>query len=158
LLVHHLLEESPKIVLSQSARAQASKEFTMSAPKTTTPYQITVTSVSQYVQEQSSPEDHRFVFSYHITISNTGLCTAQLISRHWVITDAAGQVEEVQGEGVIGEQPTLRPGESFEYTSGCALNTPFGSMCGTYTMQTEDGLPFEAEIPEFFLVGPRTLH
>jgi ApaG protein len=121
-------------------------------------YAIRVEAVARFEPEQSSPEDSRYIFSYQITIHNAGEVKAQLLSRHWYITDANGTVEEVEGEGVIGEQPSLRPGESFEYSSGCSLNTPFGSMHGSYHMRAEDGTEFDAEILEFFLVGPRTLH
>jgi ApaG protein len=130
----------------------------MNEPTPPAPYQISVSAIAQYLAEQSSPEERRFVFTYQITIANVGLNTTQLLHRHWYITDANGNTEEVEGDGVIGEQPVLRPGESFEYSSGCVLTTPFGSMRGSYTMRTEDNGEFEAEIPEFFLVGPRTLH
>lgn len=121
-------------------------------------YRISVKARPQYIPAQSDPGESRYVFAYHITIRNEGTLPAKLISRHWHITDAHGNTEEVEGEGVIGEQPLLGPGEQFEYTSGCPLATPFGSMRGTYTFVAEDGFEFEAEIPEFFLVGPRTLH
>lgn len=121
-------------------------------------YRITVAARPQYLPEQSDPAEPRYTFAYHITITNEGSLAAKLISRHWYISDGLGNVEEVQGEGVIGEQPNLAPGQSFEYTSGCPLSTPFGSMRGTYHFVAEDGFEFEAEIPEFFLVGPRTLH
>lgn len=123
-----------------------------------TKYQIVVEARPQYLPEQSDPSEPRYTFAYHITIRNEGNVTVKLISRHWFISDGLGNVEEVQGEGVIGEQPSLAPGQSFEYTSGCPLSTPFGSMRGTYHFVAEDGFEFDAEIPEFFLVGPRTLH
>jgi len=126
--------------------------------KTSVPYRIQIEVTARFEPEQSDPEEDRYVFIYQITIHNIGTVDTQLLTRHWYISDAEGQVEEVEGEGVIGEQPKLAPGESFEYTSGCALNTPFGSMRGTYRMQASDGTEFDAEIPEFFLVGPRTLH
>lgn len=119
---------------------------------------ITVAARPQYVSEQSDPSANRYVFAYTITIKNVGEAPAQLISRHWIITDADGQIQEVRGLGVVGHQPLLKPGESFEYTSGCALATPVGSMRGTYQMVSEQGLPFEAEIPEFTLSVPRMLH
>lgn len=121
-------------------------------------YRISVEARPQYLPDQSDPAEPRYTFIYQITIRNEGALAAKLIRRHWIITDAHGNVEEVEGEGVIGEQPTLAPGESFEYTSGCPLATPFGSMRGSYLFSAEDGFEFEAEIPEFFLVGPRTLH
>lgn len=108
--------------------------------------------------EQSDPDDDRYLFIYTMTIRNTGEVTAQLVARHWIITDAEGHVEEVQGEGVVGEQPVLRPGEAFQYTSGCPLTTPVGSMKGTYLCRAEDGTAFEVPIAEFILSGPRTLH
>ena len=119
---------------------------------------IEVLAVSRFLPEQSDVDEGRYVFAYHITIRNVGEVTAQLISRHWCITDATGVVQEVRGEGVIGEQPVLRPGEQFEYTSGCAIATPVGTMKGEYQMVSQDGIPFEAHIPEFTLAMPRTLH
>jgi len=98
------------------------------------------------------------VFAYHITISNRGEQTVQLLTRHWIITDAEENVQEVRGEGVIGQQPVLRPGESFEYTSGCSIATPVGTMKGSYFMQADDGRQFDAPIAEFTLAMPRTLH
>jgi ApaG protein len=119
---------------------------------------IEVTAVSRFIEEQSDLEANRYVFAYHITIRNVGRITAQLVSRHWIIADAEGTVQEVQGAGVIGQQPVLQPGQSFEYTSGCTIATPVGTMKGSYQMVAEDGTPFEAEIPEFTLAMPRTLH
>lgn len=121
-------------------------------------YEIQVTTQVEYIPEQSSEEQDRYVFAYTITITNTGSIPAQLISRHWVITDAANSVQEVRGLGVVGEQPLLKPGESFEYTSGSAIATPVGTMKGTYQMVAEDGTKFDAEIPEFTLSMPRILH
>ena len=121
-------------------------------------YEITVAAQATYVPEQSDPGADRYVFTYTITISNTGSVPAQLISRHWVITDAEENVQEVRGLGVVGEQPFLKPGESFEYTSGTALGTPVGVMHGTYQMVAEDGKRFDADIPSFTLTMPRTLH
>jgi ApaG protein len=114
----------------------------------------------QYLPEQSSPEQGLWSFAYTITIRNTGEVPAQLISRHWRITDELGETEEVKGLGVIGQQPLLRPGESFEYTSGCRLRTASGSMQGTYFCVAEDGERFEVEIPAFVLDdgGSRVLH
>ena len=119
---------------------------------------ITVSAVTQYLQDQSDESAERYVFAYTITIRNTGNVTAQLISRHWIIKDAQGQVQEVRGLGVVGAQPVLRPGESHEYTSGTALSTPVGTMRGSYQMVAEDGSRFEAAIPEFTLSVPRVLH
>lgn len=127
----------------------------MSANK---PYQISVSAVTQYIADQSEPEAGRYVFAYTITIRNTGMETAKLISRHWVITDSEGQIQEVRGVGVVGEQPRLAPGDAFVYTSGCAIRTPVGTMRGSYQMQTDEGTAFDADIPEFLLAAPGTLH
>ena len=113
---------------------------------------------SHYLADQSSPRDDRYVFAYTITITNTGDVPAQLVSRHWIITDSNNQVQEVRGLGVVGEQPRLRPNESFEYTSGTAIATPVGTMRGSYQMVAEDGTHFDAPIPEFTLSMPRVLH
>ncbi len=121
-------------------------------------YDIAVTAATQYLADQSDEAADKYVFAYTITIRNAGNATAQLISRHWVISDARGQVQEVRGLGVVGAQPTLRPGESFEYTSGTSIATPVGTMRGTYQMVGEDGARFEAAIPEFTLSVPRVLH
>ena len=121
-------------------------------------YQISVSVNTAYLAEQSDPSADRYVFAYTITIANSGTVAAQLISRHWVITDAENVTQEVKGLGVVGEQPLLRPGESFEYTSGTAMATPVGTMRGTYQMVAEDGNKFEAEIPLFTLSMPRVLH
>lgn len=109
---------------------------------------------SRYVPEQSDPDQGGWLFAYTIVISNVGEETVQLLTRHWVITDAEGKVEEVRGPGVVGAQPMLRPGESFEYTSACPLRTPFGTMQGTYQMITESGARFDAEIAPFSLSTP----
>ena len=121
-------------------------------------YEFTVSVRTQYLEEQSDPDSSHFVFAYAITIRNTGQVAAQLISRHWVITDANNHVEEVRGLGVVGHQPLLQPGEKFEYTSGTSMATPQGSMSGEYFCVAEDGEQFEARIPEFVLSLPRTLH
>jgi ApaG protein len=121
-------------------------------------YDITVSAESTFIPEQSDVDQNRFVFSYTITISNTGSLPAQLISRHWIITDAENHVQEVKGLGVIGEQPLLQPGESFQYTSGTAIATPVGTMRGTYQMLGADGIKFDAPIPVFTLSMPRVLH
>ncbi len=111
-----------------------------------------------YVPERSSPRDGHYFFAYRIRISNVGEETVQLVSRHWVITDGKGQVEHVQGPGVVGEQPVLEPGESFEYTSFCPLPTPLGSMHGTYQMVTAGGSAFDAEIAPFSLAAPSAIN
>lgn len=121
-------------------------------------YDFTVTVKTQYLPEQSSPEQSHYVFSYTILIRNTGSVAAQLISRHWVITDTNNKVQEVAGLGVVGHQPLLQPGEQFEYNSGTQMDTPQGSMKGEYFCVAEDGTRFEVEIPEFVLSLPRTLH
>jgi ApaG protein len=119
---------------------------------------IRISVQTAYLPEQSEPEAERFVFSYTITIRNDGAVSARLLNRHWVITDANGEVQEVRGEGVVGEQPYLRPGESFRYTSGTVLATPVGSMEGEYEMVTDNGERFLAPIAAFSLSVPRTLH
>jgi len=121
-------------------------------------YEITVTTQVEYIPDQSDVDSERFVFAYTIHITNTGNIAAQLISRHWIITDATDQVQEVRGLGVVGEQPLLKPGESFEYTSGCVIATPVGTMRGSYQMVAEDGTKFDTSIPEFTLSMPRVLH
>ncbi len=121
-------------------------------------YEIQVNTQVEYIPEQSSEEQDRYVFAYTITITNTGSIAAQLISRHWIITDATNSVQEVRGLGVVGEQPLLKPGESFEYTSGSAIATPVGTMKGSYQMVAEDGTKFDAQITEFTLSMPRVLH
>jgi ApaG protein len=121
-------------------------------------YRIEIKPVPQFIAEQSNPEDERYVFAYTINIRNIGELPAQLVARHWIITDANNEVQEVRGLGVVGNQPLLKPGESFEYTSGCALTTPVGTMKGSYQMVGEDGTRFDAEIPEFVLAVPRVLH
>ena len=121
-------------------------------------YQIIVSAYPQYVADQSDPERDHYLFAYTIRITNSGTVAAQLISRHWIITDGELRVEEVRGLGVVGEQPLIRPGETYEYSSGCQLETPVGTMRGNYQMVAEDGTSFEAEIPEFTLSIPRVLH
>jgi ApaG protein len=121
-------------------------------------YDITVAVKSAYLADQSDPSRNQFVFAYTITITNTGAVAAQLISRHWIITDGEHQVQEVKGPGVVGQQPLLQPGESFEYTSGTSLPTAVGTMRGTYQMIAEDGRSFDADIPLFTLSVPRVLH
>jgi ApaG protein len=121
-------------------------------------HEITVTVKSAYLADQSDPARNQYVFAYTITITNTGAVAAQLISRHWIITDAEHKVQEVKGLGVVGQQPLLQPGESFEYTSGTSLPTAVGTMRGTYQMLAGDGRTFDAEIPLFTLSMPRVLH
>ena len=121
-------------------------------------YAIEVAAATQYLAEQSDEAAGRFVFAYTITLRNTGSVAAQLISRHWIITDAQGRVQEVRGLGVVGEQPLLEPGQSYEYTSGTAIATAVGTMKGAYQMVAADGTRFEAPIPEFTLSVPRVLH
>ncbi len=121
-------------------------------------YEIRVDVVTSYLEDRSEPAANRYVFSYAMTITNVGTVPAQLISRHWVITDADGRVQEVRGLGVVGHQPLLRPGEKFEYASGCALEAPVGTMKGSYQMVAEDGTQFDAPVAEFVLSMPRTLH
>jgi ApaG protein len=113
---------------------------------------------SQYLPERSQPRRQQYVFAYTVTIHNEGAETAQLRSRHWIITDADGNVQEVRGDGVVGEQPTLPPGKSFEYTSGCSLRTPRGTMEGTYQMVNDAGDRFDARIAPFILALPHSLN
>jgi ApaG protein len=121
-------------------------------------YQIDIQPMPQYIPDQSDPDNGRYVFTYTITIKNIGEIAAQLVSRHWIITDSNNEVQEVRGLGVVGKQPLLKPGEIFEYTSGSVLTTPIGTMKGSYQMVAEDGTHFSAEIPEFVLASPRALH
>jgi ApaG protein len=115
---------------------------------------IRVTVRSQYLADQSSPEDDRFVFAYTVKIANEGPSTAQLRTRHWVITDGRGVIEEVRGDGVVGEQPRLAPGQTFQYTSGCVLQTSVGTMHGSYRFHRDDGSAFDATIAPFSLASP----
>jgi ApaG protein len=121
-------------------------------------YQISVSPRALYIAEQSDADAGRYAFAYTITITNTGAVPARLLSRHWIITDANNLVKEVKGQGVVGAQPKLKPGESFEYTSGSMLATPVGTMRGSYQMVADDGTRFDASIPEFTLSVPRVLH
>lgn len=122
------------------------------------PHNIRVNVETSYVEAESSPNEGRYVFAYTVTIRNEGAVPAKLLTRHWVITDSNGKVQEVRGEGVVGEQPHLKPGEGFQYTSGTMLETPLGTMGGSYQMMADDGTRFDAPIPEFVLTTPRTLH
>jgi ApaG protein len=133
----------------------------MSGPKTTssaTTRGVLVQVRSQFLDEQSQPAVGRYVFAYEITITNNGSEVVQLRTRHWIITDGLGEVQEVKGPGVVGEQPVLSPGESFRYTSGAVLRTARGTMRGTYQMQRADGAQFNAEIAEFLLERPYSLN
>lgn len=121
-------------------------------------YTIDVQVKTRFVPDQSKPGDNRYVFAYTITLRNAGKLPARLLARHWMITDANGKVEEVRGDGVVGEQPWMRPGDDFEYTSGAVLETSVGIMGGSYRMLADDGTEFEAPIPPFTLSIPRTLH
>jgi len=121
-------------------------------------YSIQVEVETQYVKEQSLPDQDHYVFAYTITIYNSGSVPAQLLNRHWIITDANNRVQEVKGEGVVGELPHLKPGEQYRYTSGTMLETPVGTMRGSYQMLADDGVEFDAKIPAFTLSMPRTLH
>lgn len=117
-----------------------------------------VTTNSVYVESESSPENHRYFFAYKITIKNLGTSTAQLMSRHWIITDALGHVEEVRGPGVVGLQPKFTAGQTFDYDSACPLPTSSGSMKGCYHFLNEEGESFQVEIPEFYLVAPTAVN
>ena len=121
-------------------------------------HNINVNVQPTYIKEQSDPQSNHYVFTYTVTINNTGNVAARLLTRHWIITDGDGLVQEVKGDGVIGEQPHLKPGEAFKYTSGTLMNTPVGAMHGTYQMITDDGVKFDAIIPSFTLSVPNFLH
>jgi len=125
---------------------------TPTAPK------ISVSVDTSYLESQSDSEDDRYVFAYTVTIQNHGTIPAKLMTRHWIITDANGKTQEVKGQGVVGEQPHLKPGEGFQYTSGTMLETPVGTMHGSYQMVTDEGVEFEADIDLFTLSAPRILH
>ena len=122
------------------------------------PFELSVAVEPHFVADQSNPAKQQFVFAYKVRITNTGERPAQVISRHWVSTDGDQAEQEVRGLGVVGQQPLLAPGETFEYTSGCPLKTPVGTMRGSYHCVGENGVPFEVDIPEFVLAMPRTLH
>ncbi len=113
---------------------------------------------TEYIDSQSDPDERRYAFSYTITILNEGVVSAKLISRHWIITDSNGKVQEVRGKGVVGEQPLLEPGQGFRYSSGAIIETPVGTMQGSYQMQAEDGVEFDAPIAAFRLAKPGMLH
>lgn len=120
--------------------------------------EISIEVATDYIDDQSEPDVGRYVFAYTITIANLGNSPAKLISRHWVITDANGKVQEVSGDGVVGEQPHLHPGERFRYSSGAVLETPVGAMQGSYRMEADNGVGFDAPIPPFTLAVPGVLH
>lgn len=122
------------------------------------PFDMSVVVQAQYLADQSDPASQAFVFAYTVRITNSGQRPAQLISRHWVIVDGHNDREDVRGLGVVGQQPLLAAGETFEYTSGCPLKTPVGSMRGTFLCVGDDGVPFDVAVPEFVLAMPRTLH
>lgn len=121
-------------------------------------YTIEVQVQARFIADQSEPQANRYVFAYTVQLRNAGRVPARLLTRHWMITDANGRVQEVRGDGVIGEQPWMRPGDRFEYTSGAVLETPVGTMAGSYQMLADDGTCFDAPIPTFTLSIPRTLH
>jgi len=121
-------------------------------------YKIRVEVTPNYIETQSDPDMGHYVFSYTVTIINDGNFPARLLTRHWIIKNADGEIQEIKGDGVVGEHPHLKPGEGFEYTSGTMMKTPFGSMNGSYQMIADDGYHFEADIPEFYLLAPKTLH
>ena len=121
-------------------------------------YKIAISAVTNYLGDQSDPDAGRYVFAYTITIENNGSVPAKLLNRHWIVTDANGKTQEVRGAGVVGEQPHLKPGESFRYTSGTQLETPVGSMHGSYGMLADDGTRFDAEIPAFSLGDRARFH
>lgn len=122
------------------------------------PYDIAISVDTRFLDDQSAPGENRYAFAYTITIANLGTVGARLLSRHWIITDGNGKVHEVHGDGVVGEQPWVRPGGGFEYTSGAILETELGTMRGSYQMVADDGTQFDAMIPTFVLTTPRTLH
>lgn len=122
------------------------------------PHQIEIEVETEFIPAQSDPDANRFVFAYTITIRNLGDVAARLLTRHWMITDANGRVQEVNGEGVVGEQPYLAPGEGFRYSSGAMLETPVGTMEGKYHLRADDGAEFDAPIPAFTLAVPNILH
>lgn len=126
--------------------------------KTSLAHKIRVDVSTSYVDDQSKPDESRYVFSYTITIHNEGTLPAKLLTRHWVITDANGKVQEVRGEGVVGEQPHLQPGQGFRYSSGAVIETPVGAMQGSYQMVADDGARFDAQIAPFRLAKPGLLH
>jgi ApaG protein len=155
--ITHLARAPPRTALATHAASRNSDAVRSTVAEPTSVAEtegIRIRVRSHYLAEQSSPRHHHYVFAYTITISNESPRTAQLRTRHWIITDARGTVEEVRGDGVVGEQPRLLPGQSFEYTSGCVLTTSVGTMRGTYRMWRDDGSYFDAVIAPFSLVLP----
>ena len=130
----------------------------MTEERNAEPHSIRVDVETSYLSDQSDPQEQRYVFSYTITIRNEGRKPAKLLSRHWLITDANGKIQEVRGDGVVGEQPHLKPGQGFRYSSGAVLETPVGAMQGSYQMQADDGECFDAPIAPFRLAIPGVLH
>ena len=130
----------------------------MNNPQNLAPYHVQVTVKPGYLADQSLPDRNRYAFSYHVSIKNLGQLAVQLRARHWIITDSDGRAEEVRGDGVVGEQPMLEPGASFEYSSGAVIRTQVGTMQGSYQMIASDGHLFDAPIPQFTLSVPRVLH
>jgi ApaG protein len=124
----------------------------------TQPYDVHVSVTAEYIDSESDPEQKRYVFAYTVTIINQGAIPARLLTRHWLITDSNGMTQEVRGDGVVGEQPYLSPGEGFRYTSGTVLDTPIGSMQGSYLMRADDNTEFNAVIEPFSLADPKVLH
>lgn len=131
---------------------------TQTSAEETPPHKIEVAAQTRFLPEQSDPDRHLYTFAYTITIHNQGQTPAQLLSRHWIVTDANGKTQEVRGEGVVGEQPLINPGEAFQYTSGTRIETPFGSMHGSYQMLAADGTRFDAPIHPFSLGDRASLH
>lgn len=162
ILVHRAAGEPPTRKLGDentitcAALVIGVKWQAMTAPNTR--YDISIQAESAYIHEQSQPESERYVFAYTVTIRNIGQIAAQLLTRHWIITDANGKVQEVRGDGVVGEQPHLNPGEGFQYTSASIIETPVGSMHGSYQMVADDGVKFDAEISPFRLSTTDQLH
>ena len=143
----------PALVLARGLRVTENRPMTGKKP-----YDIAIYVDTRFLDDQSAPSDNRYAFAYTITIENRGSVGARLLSRHWVITDGNGKVREVRGDGVVGEQPWVRPGDDYEYTSGAVLETALGTMRGSYQMIADDGTHFDADIPAFVLSVPRTLH
>ena len=151
-----MTDTTPPKSRSQVSSASAGKAAREAGQTADPLHKIRVDVSANYVGEQSKPDEGHYAFSYTITIRNEGQVPARLLTRHWVITDANGKVKEVRGEGVVGEQPLLTPGQSHDYVSGCPLTTPFGSMEGFYTFERADGSPVEVRIPFFPLAAPET--
>lgn len=157
-LVPHEAECRTKAAVRGPASDDAGAGRSLPSGITMSQYQFTVTVKTSYLPEQSDPERRQYAFAYTLTIRNSGQVAAQLIARHWIITDSESHVQEVKGLGVVGHQPLLQPGEQFEYTSWAVIATPVGTMRGSYFCVAEDGERFDAPIDEFALHMPRTLH